>query len=276
MSGVAQALNMTRSGGVRTHATARERREYNAPAPAFMGHHSHLGYTRQVSGRGQCSAARPPSPHLAMGRSRNTSSQFDINQGVSASDNDAEDGGLSKDGGGTDKYSEILGNVDLQHQCDDLERLLVRKISAKQPTAATRVSAHRLSECARCTIPSGRDSFGRSVAVPATSSKPFGSGGGVNGSSRSKYAHIRNAHKHVERPNPYAPRVAAQASKLQPGKCRQLAAASAWRSVPDLAGAGRLPPHGAERNKGKHQSLGSSSSSKRAMNLPADRNTVLL
>jgi len=269
MSGVAQALNMTRGGG--THATARERKERNAPS--FMGHHGHLGYTRQISGRIECSAARPPSPHLAMGRSRSTS-QIHLNQDVNTADKDKEGSAALKLGESTaalSTYDESDENINLQHECDDLERLLVRKISAKQPTAATRVSAHRLSECARCTVPSGRDSFGRSTAVPLISTKSRANSSGIgNGSSNSKYAHVRNAHKHVEHPNPYAARVVAQASNLKPGNCRQLAVASAWRSVQDLSGAGRLPSHGAERNQG------SSSSSKRAMNLPADRSAVHL
>jgi Ca2+-binding EF-hand superfamily protein len=187
----------------------------------FVGHEGKSGAARRIGGNGR-GPHRPPSPHLARGR---PPPSFAVGEGE-------EEVPRSK--------KEAARRAHVAQRCDDLERLMLRKILSKQPLHRF---DHALHECNVCTKPA-RNGSNKLV-------KPKG-----------KYAYQKLQHKHSQWPHPETVlrenkgggeggaeedgteglrAVNVRNSKeLKPENCPKLRRASTYRTIDDMAGAGRL------------------------------------
>lgn len=178
---------------------------------------------------------RPSSPQLALGRSQRPETP--------SSDDDGQEGGRQLKGASREA-------ADAQ-RCDDLERLLVRKIVAKQPLHGS--STHTLANCHACTIPVPPFHHTRLEDNPGT------------------HAHEKGAHRHTQRPHrmPSNGRLVRTTAKLEPNKCAKLQRSTAWRQLDDMPAAGRLPVTNTSTTRGGGGGSGRLQPS--AMNLPSQR-----
>jgi len=160
---------------------------------------------------------RPSSPHLALGHEEKP-----VTPKFSDDISYQEQKAIMK------KHKKDLANY-LKTRVDQLERLIVRKLKAKQSLHQTE---HVLTNCHICT--SG------AYAQDGVNWKPY-PGAFDTKIHKHKYLYEANSYKHVQDPNPRRPRVVLGPSARASGACKALERGSTWRLVDDLAGAGRLP-----------------------------------
>ena len=176
--------------------------------PVFMGHAGPSKRRLVGNGRGP---VRPTSPCLVVGNGKSSMKDGDDNEERKQTEKEKADW--------------------LEGRCDDLERLVCRKITAKQPLRRTEHSLHECSDCTK----SGRDEQRKPLKAPADSKYFF---------EKQQYKHVQWPHRpnlvkgHEE--SRARPRVVLPSKELHPDKCAKLSRASTLRSIDDMGGAGRL------------------------------------
>jgi hypothetical protein len=141
----------------------------------FIGHESTNGFTRRVAGRGQ--PHRPSSSHLALGRGEPKLGRGKLKHKSLFEEEEENDNNEDND----DRAKAKARRAYVAQRADDLERLLLRKISSKQPVSYR--SEHALHGCDACT-----------KAGRGEKNKPLEPEG--------KYFHQKQKYRHTHWPHP--------------------------------------------------------------------------
>eukprot|EP00613_Pedinella_sp_CCMP2098_P039495 CAMPEP_0171774342 /NCGR_PEP_ID=MMETSP0991-20121206/55829_1 /TAXON_ID=483369 /ORGANISM="non described non described, Strain CCMP2098" /LENGTH=142 /DNA_ID=CAMNT_0012380247 /DNA_START=147 /DNA_END=571 /DNA_ORIENTATION=+ len=133
---------MRRKDSTTHHDLKRSSEILQRNSKVFIGHDASNGQLRRIAGQG-AGPSRPSSSHLALGRFRRPDNPDDTG-GIEEESKETADLQTTK------RVQACALAAHTAQRCDDLERLLVRKIVSKQPLHGAR---HQLQHCQACTDP---------------------------------------------------------------------------------------------------------------------------